>query len=62
MTGYGLTEASGIATMCRHDDPPEVISATSGRAIDDVEVRVVDPSGRECPGASPARSWCGATT
>ena len=47
VTGYGLTEASGIATMCRHDDPPEVISATSGRAIDDVEVQVVGPDGAE---------------
>ena len=47
VTGYGLTEASGIATMCRHDDPPETISATSGRAIDGVEVRVVSPDGTE---------------
>ena len=22
VTGYGLTEATGIATMCRHDDDP----------------------------------------
>lgn len=41
VTGYGLTEASGIVTMCRHDDDPETISRTSGRAIDDVEVRVI---------------------
>ena len=26
----------------RHDDDPELISRTSGRAIPDVEVRVVD--------------------
>jgi HIP---CoA ligase len=42
VTGYGLTEATGIATMCRHDDDPETISTTSGRAIPDVEVLVVD--------------------
>ena len=53
VTGYGLTEASGIATMCRHDDPPETISATSGRAIDDVEVRVVGPDGAELPRGEP---------
>ena len=53
VTGYGLTEASGIATMCRHDDPPDTISATSGRAIDDVEVRVVDPDGVELPRGEP---------
>jgi acyl-CoA synthetase (AMP-forming)/AMP-acid ligase II len=46
VTGYGLTEATGIATMCRHDDDPETISTTSGRAIPDVEVRVVDPGGK----------------
>ena len=53
VTGYGLTEASGIATMCRHDDPPETISATSGRAIEDVEVRVVGPDGAELPRGEP---------
>ena len=53
VTGYGLTEASGIATMCRHDDPPETISATSGRAIDDVEVQVVGPDGQEQPRGEP---------
>ena len=45
VTGYGLTEATGIATMCRHDDDAETISRTSGRAIPDVEVQVVDDDG-----------------
>ena len=53
VTGYGLTEASGIATMCRHDDDPETISTTSGRAIDGVEVRVVDADGAEVPAGEP---------
>jgi len=47
ITGYGLTEASGIATMCRFDDPPETISKSSGRAITDVEIRIVDANGEE---------------
>lgn len=47
LTAYGLTEATGTATMCRRGDSAEVISSTSGRAIPDVEVRVVDPDGRE---------------
>jgi acyl-CoA synthetase (AMP-forming)/AMP-acid ligase II len=46
VTGYGLTEATGIATMCRHDDDPETISNTAGRAIPDVEVQVIDDAGR----------------
>ncbi len=49
VTGYGLTEAHGMATMCRHDDDPEIISQTSGRAIPDIEVLVVDEKGVEVP-------------
>ncbi|MSO88166.1 MAG: fatty acid--CoA ligase family protein [Acidimicrobiia bacterium] len=49
VTGYGLTEVSGIATMCRHDDDALTISTTSGRAIPGVDVRVVDLTGRELP-------------
>ncbi len=53
ITGYGLTEACGIATMCRHDDDPETIAETSGRAIPGVEVQVVDGEGREVPRGEP---------
>jgi HIP---CoA ligase len=53
VTGYGLTEATGIATMCRHDDDPETISNTSGRAIPDVEVRIVNDEGAEVPRGEP---------
>jgi acyl-CoA synthetase (AMP-forming)/AMP-acid ligase II len=49
ITGYGLTEACGVATMCRHDDDPETIANTSGRAIPGVDVLVVDPEGNEVP-------------
>jgi acyl-CoA synthetase (AMP-forming)/AMP-acid ligase II len=47
--GYGLTEATGIATMCRYDDDPETISKTEGRAIPGTEVRVVDDNGNALP-------------
>jgi acyl-CoA synthetase (AMP-forming)/AMP-acid ligase II len=46
ITAYGLTEATGMATMCRHGDPDEVIAGTSGRAIDGVEVRIRLADGR----------------
>ena len=49
VTGYGLTEATGIATMCRHDDDPETISKTAGRAIPGTEVHVVDEGGTSLP-------------
>jgi acyl-CoA synthetase (AMP-forming)/AMP-acid ligase II len=53
ITGYGLTEASGIVTMCRHDDDPETIATTSGRAIPGVEVLCVDDAGKEVPRGQP---------
>jgi acyl-CoA synthetase (AMP-forming)/AMP-acid ligase II len=53
VTGYGLTESTGITTMCRHDDPPETIANTAGRPIPDVEVRVVDDHGSPLPPGEP---------
>jgi acyl-CoA synthetase (AMP-forming)/AMP-acid ligase II len=47
LTAYGLTESTGTATMCRPGDDPETIANTSGRAIPDTEVRVVDAGGEE---------------
>ncbi|MER5381105.1 FadD3 family acyl-CoA ligase [Streptomyces sp. NPDC002688] len=53
LTAYGLSEASGIVTMCRRGDAPAVIASTSGRAIPDTEVRVVDSSGTPVAPGSP---------
>jgi HIP---CoA ligase len=53
ITGYGLTESCGIATMCRYDDDAETIANTSGRAIPGVEVQVVDDAGNEVARGEP---------
>jgi acyl-CoA synthetase (AMP-forming)/AMP-acid ligase II len=53
VTGYGLTETTGIATMCRHDDDPETIANTAGRAIPDTEVQVVDGDGKPLAAGQP---------
>jgi acyl-CoA synthetase (AMP-forming)/AMP-acid ligase II len=45
ITAYGLTECTGLATACRPGDADEVISLTSGRAVDGVEVAVQAPTG-----------------
>jgi acyl-CoA synthetase (AMP-forming)/AMP-acid ligase II len=45
LTAYGLTEATGVVTMCRADDDLETIARTSGRAIPGVEVKVTAPVG-----------------
>jgi acyl-CoA synthetase (AMP-forming)/AMP-acid ligase II len=50
LTAYGLTESCGTVTMCRRSDPPEVVAATSGRAIPGVEVRAVADGSEVRPG------------
>jgi HIP---CoA ligase len=49
ITAYGMTETSGLATVCRPEDDPATIATTSGRPIPGVEVRVVDDEGRDAP-------------
>ncbi len=50
LTAYGLTESCGTVTMCRRSDPPEVVAATSGRAIPGLEVRAVVDGADVSPG------------
>jgi len=52
-TGYGLTECCGTVSMCLKGDDPETVANTSGHPIPDIEVRVVDPEGRELPRGQP---------
>lgn len=58
LTAYGLTESTGTITMCRQDDDPETISSTSGRAISDIEVRVVDEDNVEVPRGTAGEIVC----
>lgn len=53
ITGYGLTESTGVVTMCRHDDDPETIATTSGRALPGVDVKTVDAEGAETAPGEP---------
>ncbi len=53
VTGYGLTEATGIATMCRHDDDPETIANTAGRPLPGMELRIVDGDGNDVAAGDP---------
>ena len=46
VTGYGLTETTGTVSMCRHDDPPEIIATTVGKPLDGVSVKIVDDAGQ----------------
>ncbi|MFI9720480.1 FadD3 family acyl-CoA ligase [Streptomyces sp. NPDC052396] len=53
LTAYGMSEATGVITMCRRDDPPETAATTSGRALADTEVEVVGVDGRPLPAGEP---------
>ena len=47
---YGQTEASPGCTMSSTDDPLEVRVATVGRALPEIECKIVNPeTGEECP-------------
>jgi len=49
LTAYGLTESSGLVSVSKPDDPPEIIARWSGQVIDGVEVCIVDDSGNPLP-------------
>ncbi|MCY0937727.1 FadD3 family acyl-CoA ligase [Streptomyces sp. H34-S4] len=57
LTAYGLSEASGIVTMCRRGDQAETIAATSGRAIPGTEVRIAGPDGLPQPTGGAGEVW-----
>lgn len=47
--GYGLTETCGMVSMCRYDDPLEVVATTTGRPLPGIEVITVDRDGDPVP-------------
>ena len=53
--GYGLTEASPTCTQTRQDEPRTDCSV--GRALPGVELRIVDPEGREVEAGTPGELW-----
>ena len=62
VTGYGMTETHGLATICWPDDSPETVATTSGRALPGIELRVVDEEGADVatgtPGELLVRGYC----
>ncbi len=58
VTAYGLTESTGVVTICRPDDDAETIATTSGRAIEGVEVKCANPdTGEEVARGSEGEIW-----
>ena len=53
ITAYGLTESTGVVTMCSPADDYETIATTSGCAIAGVEVKCVDTDNNKVPAGKP---------
>ncbi|MEU5049605.1 FadD3 family acyl-CoA ligase [Streptomyces sp. NPDC021096] len=53
LTAYGMSEATGVVTMCRRGDAAETVAGTSGRALPDTEVKVAGPGGAALPPGEP---------
>ena len=49
ISAYGLTESTGLVTMCRHGDSHATIANTSGRVVPGVELRCVDRNNNAVP-------------
>jgi fatty-acyl-CoA synthase len=51
ISGYGMTENSGISTCTRRGDPPELVAHTAGKLMfKDCDLKVLDPeTGKEVP-------------
>ena len=47
--GYGLTECCGTATMSSTTDSTEILTTTVGKAIEGVEVEIMDDAGNILP-------------
>jgi acyl-CoA synthetase (AMP-forming)/AMP-acid ligase II len=57
VTAYGMTETTGLATICRPGDDAHTVATTSGCAIPDVELRVVDDDGVDVDQGTPGELW-----
>jgi len=53
LTAYGLTESTGVVTICPHDADDETVATRCGVPIPGVEVRCADESGANVPTGEP---------
>ncbi len=53
LTAYGLTESTGVVTICPHGADDETVATRCGIAIPGVEVRCADAAGRSVPTGEP---------
>jgi HIP---CoA ligase len=49
LTGYGLTECSGMVSFCYPEDDAVTVATTCGKALPGTEVRIVNEAGESQP-------------
>jgi acyl-CoA synthetase (AMP-forming)/AMP-acid ligase II len=47
ISAYGITETTGVVTMCRPGDDRDTIASTSGRVVSGVEIKIASTHGGE---------------
>jgi acyl-CoA synthetase (AMP-forming)/AMP-acid ligase II len=56
-TAYGLTESTGVVSLCRSGDDFETIATTSGQPMDGIEVQTTGSDGRPTAPGQPGEIW-----
>lgn len=56
-TAYGLTESTGVVSLCQSGDDFETIANTSGRPMQDVEVQITSPAGLALEAGKTGEIW-----
>ncbi len=56
-TAYGLTESTGVVSLCKPGDDFETIATTSGRPMDNIEVQVTDANGAPVASGELGEIW-----
>ena len=57
LTAYGLTESTGVVTMCNPGDAPELIANTSGTPIEGIEVKCIAQDGTIASSGEPGEIY-----
>lgn len=56
-SAYGLTESTGVVSLCQKGDDFETIATTCGRPLPGTELRIVDDNGNELPNGEEGEIW-----
>ncbi|NDV12746.1 FadD3 family acyl-CoA ligase [Crenobacter caeni] len=57
LTGYGLTESSGIATLTLPTDSAQTVATRCGKPLPGVEIRIADGTGAPLPAGEAGEVW-----